>query len=61
MHPAVIIALTICEARLLGPRVGDWEVWVLPILAINLVLTLLITFALCLLIGRFKRLEFLVV
>jgi peptidoglycan/LPS O-acetylase OafA/YrhL len=61
MHPAVIIGLTIVEAKLLGSGAAEWEVGVVPILAVNLVLTLGITFGLCLVIGRFKRLEFLVV
>jgi surface polysaccharide O-acyltransferase-like enzyme len=61
MHPAVIIALTILQTHLFGGRFANWETWVLPLLAINLVLTLTITYALCRLIGRFKRLEFLVV
>jgi peptidoglycan/LPS O-acetylase OafA/YrhL len=61
MHPAIIIALTIVETRLFGDRLGNWDTFVLPLLAINLALTLLITLALCLVIGRFKRLEFLVV
>jgi hypothetical protein len=61
MHPAVIIGLTIVEAKLLGTGVAEWEVGVLPILLVNLVLTLGITFLLCLVVGRFKRLEFLVV
>ena len=61
MHPAVILGLTIVEARLLGARVAEWEVGVVPVLVVNLVLTLGITFLLCLVIGRVKRLEFLVV
>jgi hypothetical protein len=61
MHPAVIIGLTIVQSRLFGGRLAEWDTLVLPLLAINLALTLLITFSLCLLISRFKRLEFLVV
>jgi hypothetical protein len=61
MHPAIIILLTIGEAKLLSPSVAQWEAWVVPLLAVNFVLTFFITFSLCLLIGRFKRLEFLVV
>ena len=61
MHPAVIIGLLIVEAKVFGPAVANWDKWVLPMIAINLVLTFFITFALCLLVGRFKRLEFLVV
>jgi peptidoglycan/LPS O-acetylase OafA/YrhL len=61
MHPAIIIALTIVEAKWLNPSVTQWEAWVVPILAMNFVLTFVITFSLCLIIGRFKRLEFLVV
>jgi uncharacterized membrane protein YkvI len=61
MHPAIIILLTIGEAKLLSPSVTQWEAWVVPLLAVNFVLTFFITFSLCLLIGRFKRLEFLVV
>ena len=40
---------------------AEWEVGVVPVLVVNLVLTLGITFLLCLVIGRVKRLEFLVV
>jgi peptidoglycan/LPS O-acetylase OafA/YrhL len=61
MHPAVIIGLTIVEGKLFGGGVVGWEVGVVPILVVNLVLTLGITFGLCLLVGRVKRLEFLVV
>jgi hypothetical protein len=61
MHPAVIIALTLIEARLFGSAVADWRAWIVPVLAVNLALTFFITFALCLVVGRFKRLEFLVV
>jgi surface polysaccharide O-acyltransferase-like enzyme len=61
MHPAIIIALTILEAKLLNPSITQWEAWVIPMLALNFALTFVITFSLCLLIGRFKRLEFLVV
>jgi len=61
MHPAIIIGLTIVEAKFMGGAATNWQAWVLPILALNFVLTFFITFSLCLLIGRFKRLEFLVV
>jgi len=61
MHPAIIIGLTIFEAQFMGPKIADWQAWVVPVLALNFVLTFFITFGLCLLIGRFKRLEFLVV
>jgi hypothetical protein len=61
MHPAIIIGLTIAEMKLFGDPVANWQAWVEPILAMNFILTFFITFALCLLIGRFKRLEFLVV
>jgi surface polysaccharide O-acyltransferase-like enzyme len=68
MHPAIIIALTLIEGPLLGTgamglwdSAGGWGVGLVGLLAINYVLTFLITFGLCLLIGRFKRLEFLVV
>jgi peptidoglycan/LPS O-acetylase OafA/YrhL len=63
MHPAIIIALTIIESKLLGrtSAIIHWEAWVLPLLALNFILTFVITFSLCLLIGRFKKLEFLVV
>jgi peptidoglycan/LPS O-acetylase OafA/YrhL len=61
MHPAIIIGLTIIQAKLFGPAIADWRAWVVPILALNFALTFFITFSLCLLIGRFKRLEFLVV
>lgn len=61
MHPAIIIGLTIAEMKLFGDAVANWQAWVLPILVVNFILTFFITFALCLLIGRYKRLEFLVV
>jgi surface polysaccharide O-acyltransferase-like enzyme len=61
MHPAIIIGLTILESKLLSPAIADWQSLVLPLLIVNFILTFFITFALCLLIGRFKRLEFLVV
>jgi surface polysaccharide O-acyltransferase-like enzyme len=61
MHPAIIIGLTIVEMKLFGNAVANWQAWVLPILVVNFILTFFITFALCLLIGRVKRLEFLVV
>jgi peptidoglycan/LPS O-acetylase OafA/YrhL len=61
MHPAIIIGLTIGEAKWLSPSVTQWEAWVVPLLLVNFALTFFITFSLCLLIGRFKRLEFLVV
>jgi peptidoglycan/LPS O-acetylase OafA/YrhL len=61
MHPAIIIGLTIAEAQFMGPKIADWQAWVVPILALNFMLTFFITFGLCLVIGRFKRLEFLVV
>jgi hypothetical protein len=61
MHPAIILLLSILELKLFGPAIGHWEVFILPMLLINLALTFAITFGLCLWIGRFKRLEFLVV
>jgi peptidoglycan/LPS O-acetylase OafA/YrhL len=61
MHPFIITVLLLIELRLLGPAVAHFERFAVPVLAVNLVLTLTITFGLCLLIGRFKRLEFLVV
>ena len=61
MHPAVIIALTLLELKLLGPTIAHYQAWVFPMLAVNYLLTFWITFGLCLIVGRFKRLEFLVV
>jgi surface polysaccharide O-acyltransferase-like enzyme len=61
MHPMIILALSLVEARLLAPAVASWQAWIVPMLLINFALTFVITFGLCLLIGRFKRLEFLVV
>jgi len=62
MHPAVIIGLTIAELNLLGEGATGWPTsWVVPLLAVNFAMTFFVTFSLCLLIGRFKRLEFLVV
>jgi peptidoglycan/LPS O-acetylase OafA/YrhL len=61
MHPAIIIGLTLLETRLFGRAVAQWQTMVAPILVLNFILTFYITFALCLLISRFKRLEFLVV
>ena len=61
MHPFIIIVLTLIEMKLLGSAAAHFERFALPLLAVNLVLTLAITFGLCLAIGRFKRLEFLVV
>ena len=61
MHPSIIIALSLIELKLLGPSVAHFERMAVPMLAINLVLTVSITFGLCLIVGRIKRLEFLVV
>jgi hypothetical protein len=61
MHPAVITALLLAELKLLGPAYLHWEKMPVPMLAVNLLLTFTITFGLCLLVGRFKKLEFLVV
>ena len=61
MHPFVIILISLAELKLLGPHIAHFQTYILPILALNLLLTFYITFALCLLIGRAKRLEFLVV
>jgi hypothetical protein len=61
MHPFIIIMISFVELKFLGPSIAHFQSWVIPVLAINLLLTFYITFALCLLIGRFKRLEFLVV
>lgn len=61
LHPAIILGLRIVELKLLGPAVGGWEIYVVPMLALNLLLTLCITFCLCRIIGRYKQLEFLVV
>jgi peptidoglycan/LPS O-acetylase OafA/YrhL len=61
MHPAVITALLLAELKLLGPAYLHWEKMVVPMLAVNLLLTFGITFGLCLVVGRFKKLEFLVV
>jgi peptidoglycan/LPS O-acetylase OafA/YrhL len=61
MHPFIILVLTLIEMKLFGAAVAGFEKWIVPVLVVNLVLTLVITFNLCLVIGRFKRLEFLVV
>jgi surface polysaccharide O-acyltransferase-like enzyme len=61
MHPAIIIGLTLLEGRFFGRAVTQWQTLVVPMLILNYVLTFYITFALCLMISRFKRLEFLVV
>ena len=68
MHPAIIVALTLLEGRLLGMGptqlwevAGGWGVGLFALLAVNFVLTFFITFGLCLVIGRIKKLEFLVV
>jgi surface polysaccharide O-acyltransferase-like enzyme len=61
MHPFIIISITLAELKLFGPAIAHFETWAVPVLAINLLLTLSITFGLCLVVGRFKRLEFLVV
>jgi surface polysaccharide O-acyltransferase-like enzyme len=68
MHPAIIIGLTIVEGWLLGmgptrlwDEAGLWGVGLLGLMALNFVLTFFITLGLCLLVGRVKRLEFLVV
>lgn len=69
MHPAIIIGLTIVEGYLL--RIGPHGLWpetmswhplaLTGLLVVNFILTFWITFGLCLLVGRSKRLEFLVV
>jgi hypothetical protein len=68
MHPAIIIGLTILEGWLLGIRpmefwdhAGLWGLGLVLLMMVNFVLTFFITFGLCLIVGRFKRLEFLVV
>ena len=61
MHPFIIILISMAELKFIGPAIADFHSWVLPVLAINFLLTFYITFALCLLIGRIKRVEFLVV
>ena len=61
MHPSIILLLSLIELKLFGPMITEYRQFVLPVLVINLALTLTITFCLCLLVGRFKRLEFLVV
>jgi hypothetical protein len=61
MHPAIILLLLIIEKHLLGQPYFEWRVYVVPMLVINYLLTFWITFAICLLLGRFKRLEFLIV
>jgi hypothetical protein len=61
MHPAIILLLSLIELKLFGPGIIEYHRFVVPVLAINLLLTLTITFSLCLVVGRFKRLEFLVV
>jgi peptidoglycan/LPS O-acetylase OafA/YrhL len=61
MHPAIIIALTLVELRFFGPQVAHFQSWAPLTLAINFVLAFWITFGLCLVVSRSKRLEFLVV
>lgn len=61
MHPAIILALALIETRLFSAALWEQTTWVLPLLALNFALTFFITFSLCLVIGRFKPLEFLVV
>jgi surface polysaccharide O-acyltransferase-like enzyme len=61
MHPFIILAISFCELEFFGADLAHFRHHALPVLAINLLLTFTITFALCLVIGRFKRLEFLVV
>jgi peptidoglycan/LPS O-acetylase OafA/YrhL len=61
MHPFIILVISFCELRFLGQDIAHFHRHPLPVLAVNFVLTCTITFALCLVIGRFKRLEFLVV
>ncbi len=61
MHPAVLLMLCLAETSIFGATIGDWRAYVVPMLAINLALTMGITYALCLLISRSNRLEFLVV
>jgi surface polysaccharide O-acyltransferase-like enzyme len=61
LHPFIIILISMAELKFMGPAMADFKVWVLPILTLNFLLTFYVTFGLCLLIGRAKRLEFLVV
>ncbi|HYE17820.1 MAG TPA: acyltransferase [Tepidisphaeraceae bacterium] len=69
MHPIIIIALTLIEAKLLGHAplgfwhaVGAWQpLLITGLLILNVALTFFITFGLCLLVARVKFLEFLVV
>ena len=61
MHPVIILGLSFIETRLFSADVWDRQAWIVPMLAVNFVITFFITFGLCFLIGRFKRLEFLVV
>ena len=61
MHPFIILMISLIERRFFGPSIAHFQQWAVPILAINLLLTFYITFTLCLVVGRFKRLEFLVV
>ena len=61
MHPAIILMLSMLELHFLGNAIHEWRIYALPMLAINLLLTFGVTFCLCLVMGRFKRLEFLIV
>ena len=61
MHPFVILMISLIELRYFGTSIAHFQHWAIPVLAVNLTLTFCITFALCLVLGRFKKLEFLVV
>ncbi len=61
MHPFIILMISLIELRLMGPHLAHFQQWAIPVLAVNLLLTFSITFGLCLILGRFKKLEFLVV
>ena len=61
MHPFVILMISLIELRFLGSSIAHFQHAAIPLLALNLILTFGITFTLCLIIGRFKKLEFLVV
>ena len=61
LHPFIIILITLTEQKILGPGISSFQSYAVALLTINLVLTLSITFGLCLIIGRIKPVQFLVV
>src|SRR5437764_10677277 len=52
MHPSIILLLSLIELKLFGATIIHFQRFALAVLAINLLLTLSITFGLCLIIGR---------